>query len=265
MRYGSIEPCLCEFSKGWCHCWQHEPIPGTSTDYNVSCMHAGRIAIYSNLPHYCSVFILIVIGRLRSNEPRLHSTMIWINSIHTALDSSQFLFGPCCGCILRAVWSSRGVGRRTYCLHHTTVSVLMLGPRFLSNWRRCPLRHLGRRSPVSPTSLEMYVLFQVATVATHVTDGDSFTVNLQMISAASAQIEAGAYPSPSCFLFLPNTNLPAVGGRNFQKYVIKNGVRTAIPGYAEVQGIFIGAVAAFVILITIVGPEYVLASCVLLA
>ena len=39
--------------------------------------------------------------------------------------------------------------------------------------------------------------------------------------------------------------------------MIKNGVQTAVPGYAKVQGIFIGVVAAFVILITIVGPEYV--------
>ncbi|KAG9308908.1 carboxylic acid transporter protein [Chiua virens] len=57
-----------------------------------------------------------------------------------------------------------------------------------------------------------------------------------MISAASAQLEA-------------------IGGKNFQTYVIRNGVRTAVPGYAEVQGIFIGVVSAFVIIITIFGPE----------
>ena len=53
------------------------------------------------------------------------------------------------------------------------------------------------------------------------------------------------------------TGVPIAGGKNFQKYVMKNGVLTAVPGYAEVQGIFIGVVAAFVILITIVGPECV--------
>ncbi|KAF8125096.1 carboxylic acid transporter protein [Boletus edulis] len=57
-----------------------------------------------------------------------------------------------------------------------------------------------------------------------------------MISAASAQIEA-------------------TGGRNFQTSVMKNGKLTTVPGYAKVQGIFIGAVAVFVILITVVGPE----------
>ena len=36
-----------------------------------------------------------------------------------------------------------------------------------------------------------------------------------------------------------------------------HGVLTPVPGYAMVQGIFIGVVSAFVILITIVGPEYV--------
>lgn len=38
---------------------------------------------------------------------------------------------------------------------------------------------------------------------------------------------------------------------------MQNGVLKEVPGYATVQGIFIGVVSAFVILITIVGPEYV--------
>ncbi|KAN0074572.1 MFS general substrate transporter [Tylopilus felleus] len=57
-----------------------------------------------------------------------------------------------------------------------------------------------------------------------------------MISAASAQIEA-------------------TGGKNFQTYKMVDGVLTVVPGYATVQGIFIGVVAGFVILITIIGPE----------
>ncbi|KAG8214309.1 carboxylic acid transporter protein [Butyriboletus roseoflavus] len=57
-----------------------------------------------------------------------------------------------------------------------------------------------------------------------------------MISAASAQIEA-------------------TGGKNFETQVMINGKLQTVPGYAMVQGIFIGVVAAFVILITIVGPE----------
>lgn len=36
----------------------------------------------------------------------------------------------------------------------------------------------------------------------HVTDDDSSTVDLQMISAASAQIEASAYPHFSLLVFL---------------------------------------------------------------
>ena len=59
------------------------------------------------------------------------------------------------------------------------------------------------------------------------------------------------------FFFLLNETLLTAGGKNFQTYVIENGVLTAVPGYATVQGIFIGVVAAFVILITVVGPEYV--------
>lgn len=44
---------------------------------------------------------------------------------------------------------------------------------------------------------------------------------------------------------------------------MKNGVMTTVPGYATVQGIFIGVVATFVIIITIIGPEYAY-SCSLL-
>ncbi|KAG1727821.1 carboxylic acid transporter protein [Suillus lakei] len=57
-----------------------------------------------------------------------------------------------------------------------------------------------------------------------------------MISAASAQIEA-------------------TGGDNLKTTIIKNGVPTVVPDYATVQAIFIGVVAAFVVIITIIGPE----------
>jgi len=57
-----------------------------------------------------------------------------------------------------------------------------------------------------------------------------------MVSSASAQIEA-------------------TGGGNFRTTVIKNGKPTEVADYATVQGIFIGVVAAFVIVITIIGPE----------
>ncbi|KAG0708458.1 carboxylic acid transporter protein [Suillus ampliporus] len=57
-----------------------------------------------------------------------------------------------------------------------------------------------------------------------------------MISAASSQIEA-------------------TGGDNMKTTIMKNGVLTVVPDYATVQAIFIGVVAAFVVVITIVGPE----------
>jgi MFS transporter, SHS family, lactate transporter len=59
-----------------------------------------------------------------------------------------------------------------------------------------------------------------------------------MISAASAQIEA-------------------VGGQHLKTTIIKNGKRTVVPDYATVQGILLGTIAALVIFITIIGPEYV--------
>jgi SHS family lactate transporter-like MFS transporter len=58
-----------------------------------------------------------------------------------------------------------------------------------------------------------------------------------MVSSASAQIEA-------------------TGGDNLKTTIIENGKRVVVPDYAKVQGILIGVVAAFVVFITIIGPEY---------
>jgi MFS transporter, SHS family, lactate transporter len=60
-----------------------------------------------------------------------------------------------------------------------------------------------------------------------------------MISSASAQIEA-------------------TGGDHLKTTIIKNGRRTVVPDYARVQGILIGTVAVYIILLTMIGPECVL-------
>ncbi|KAH7885614.1 carboxylic acid transporter [Phlebopus sp. FC_14] len=57
-----------------------------------------------------------------------------------------------------------------------------------------------------------------------------------MVSSASAQIEA-------------------TGAKNLQTTIIENGVATPVANYATVQGIFIGVVAAYVVIVTIFGPE----------
>ncbi|KAL0961273.1 hypothetical protein HGRIS_006235 [Hohenbuehelia grisea] len=57
-----------------------------------------------------------------------------------------------------------------------------------------------------------------------------------MVSSASAQIEA-------------------TGGDNLRTTIIKDGQPTDVPDYATVQGILIGVVAAFVLIVTILGPE----------
>jgi MFS transporter, SHS family, lactate transporter len=59
-----------------------------------------------------------------------------------------------------------------------------------------------------------------------------------MISSASAQIEA-------------------TGGDHLKTTVIKAGKRVVVPDYATVQGILIGTVAAYIIFLVIIGPEYV--------
>jgi SHS family lactate transporter-like MFS transporter len=58
-----------------------------------------------------------------------------------------------------------------------------------------------------------------------------------MISSASAQIEA-------------------TGGDHLKTTIIKAGKRTVVPDYATVQGILIGTVAAYIIFLVIIGPEY---------
>ncbi|KAG1732447.1 carboxylic acid transporter protein [Suillus paluster] len=57
-----------------------------------------------------------------------------------------------------------------------------------------------------------------------------------MVSSASAQIEA-------------------TGGNHFKTTIIEDGVPTVVPDYATVQAIFIGAVVALAVIITIIGPE----------
>ncbi|KAG6827036.1 hypothetical protein H0H92_013475 [Tricholoma furcatifolium] len=57
-----------------------------------------------------------------------------------------------------------------------------------------------------------------------------------MVSSAASQIEA-------------------TGGDNLRTNIIVDGKLTNVPNYATVQGILIGVVAAFVVFITIIGPE----------
>jgi SHS family lactate transporter-like MFS transporter len=57
-----------------------------------------------------------------------------------------------------------------------------------------------------------------------------------MVSSASAQIEA-------------------TGGDHMKTTIVVDGVRKVVPDYARVQGILIGTVAAYIIFLTIIGPE----------
>jgi len=58
-----------------------------------------------------------------------------------------------------------------------------------------------------------------------------------MVSSAASQIEA-------------------TGGSHLRTTIIKNGVPTNVPNYGAVEGILVGVVAAFVIFMTIIGPEH---------
>ena len=79
-----------------------------------------------------------------------------------------------------------------------------------------------------------------------------------MVSSASAQIEA------SKWLYAPlddaYTHIFPLAGGNHLKTTIP-GNPDPVPDYAKVQGILIGVVAAFVLVVTIIGPECVYAIC----
>lgn len=60
-----------------------------------------------------------------------------------------------------------------------------------------------------------------------------------MISSSSAQIEA-------------------TGGDHLKTTIVVDGVPQVVDDYARVQGILIGTVAAYIIFLTIIGPECVL-------
>lgn len=80
-----------------------------------------------------------------------------------------------------------------------------------------------------------------------------------MVSAASAQIEA----SGCCFAFIhglePDTDVwhGLAAGNSLRTNIVVDGKLKNVPDYATVQGILIGTVATYVLLVTIFGPEYV--------
>ena len=76
-----------------------------------------------------------------------------------------------------------------------------------------------------------------------------------MASAASAQIEASWYLSFDYWDSLTHaTRSIAAGERSRTTVKTPNGLKD-VPNYALVQGIFIGCVAAYVIILTLIGPE----------
>jgi hypothetical protein len=80
-----------------------------------------------------------------------------------------------------------------------------------------------------------------------------------MVSAASAQIEASGYSFACIHGPEPDTDVwPGLAaGNNLRTNIVVDGQLKNVPDYATVQGILIGTVAAYVLLVTIFGPEYV--------
>lgn len=78
-----------------------------------------------------------------------------------------------------------------------------------------------------------------------------------MVSSASAQIEASE-SSPSDLInpsLYPSSSFSAAGGDKHTTTIQGPNGPEVVPDYAFVQGIFIGVIAAYVIVLTLLGPE----------
>ena len=76
-----------------------------------------------------------------------------------------------------------------------------------------------------------------------------------MVSSASAQIEASAYiPLGGCAI-LTHFVCSIAGGEHSRTTIQGPNGPEDVPNYAQVQGIFIGVVAAYLIVMTLIGPE----------
>ena len=79
-----------------------------------------------------------------------------------------------------------------------------------------------------------------------------------MISSASAQIEASGYRASLSFKDWVITDFPRrsiAGGEHLRTTIQTPSGPKNVPNYALIQGVFIGTVAVYVIVLALLGPE----------
>jgi SHS family lactate transporter-like MFS transporter len=76
-----------------------------------------------------------------------------------------------------------------------------------------------------------------------------------MVSSASAQIEAGGYLAFNDWIVLIRLPCSIVGGEHLRTTIQGPDGPQNVPNYALIQGIFIGCVAAYIIILALIGPE----------
>ena len=76
-----------------------------------------------------------------------------------------------------------------------------------------------------------------------------------MVSAASAQIEASRYLSSNNWIVLTRLPYSIAGGEHLRTTIQGPNGPENVPNYALIQGIFIGSVAAYTIVLALIGPE----------
>jgi len=171
----------------------------------------------------------------------LYPTYLQVTKSFSSHDATIATIIGNCGAITGGVfagWLSQYIGRRlTIIIHVLLVGVFIplwiLPSTFSSLAAGAFCLQFGVQGAWGVIPIQMAEMSPPAFRATF--PGVSYQLG-NMISSASSQIEA-------------------VAGEHWTTTVIKNGNPTVVPDFAKVQGLFIGIVAAFVIFITIIGPE----------
>jgi len=191
----------------------------------------------------CIYAVLLMTGFnfLSHGSQDLYPTYLQTSKNFSASDSTVATIIGNCGAIaggLIAGWLSQYIGRRLtivifVCLVGAFIPLWILPTSFSGLAAGAFCIQFGVQGAWGVIPIQLAEMSPPAFRATF--PGVAYQIG-NMISSASAQIEA-------------------TGGDNLRTTITVNGQPKDVPDYATVQGILIGVVAAFIIIVTILGPE----------
>ncbi|KAG1882779.1 carboxylic acid transporter protein [Suillus subluteus] len=238
--FGAVVRALIPESPFFLHAKEQEKAKGTNTSRGFLRQTKEMLKLHWLLCIY-AVLLMTGVNFLSHGSQDLYPTYLQITKGFSAHNATVATIIGNCGAIIGGAiggWVSQYIGRRlTIVLFVLLVAVfiplwvlpssfsaLSAGAFFVQlgvqgAWGVIPIQ-LAEMSPPAFRATFPGVVYQLG----------------NMVSAASAQIEA-------------------TGGDNLKTTIMENGVLTVVPDYATVQAIFIGSVAAFVIVIALIVPE----------